>query len=129
MLFFHFSSNLNRTNILQANSGDLLCLHMSNKKDARLIWVENREHKEIYILFLMEGVHIWHSDCLWCVDDYKCSHYKYDLGVKGQGQINLNSVLSLVMPTPLPVYNEMCSYLAQQLLNVSMITKVSNHQI
>ena len=26
-------------------------------------------------LYLTYGVHIWHNDCLWCVDDNKNSHH------------------------------------------------------
>ena len=45
----------------------------------------------------------------------KGSYHRYDLGVKGegQGQINLKSVLWLAMPSPLKIFDKGCSYLEQ----------------
>ena len=64
----------------------------------------------LFFLFLMEGIHIWHNYCLWCVG----LDHGYDLEVKGQGQIYSKSVLQLVIDTML-VYS------------ILITTKVSDH--
>ena len=42
---------------------------------------------------LLECGHIYHNDCLWCVDDNEGLYQPYDLGANGQGQLSLRSVL------------------------------------
>ena len=43
----------------------------------------------------IEGVHIWHSDCLWGVDYNLVFYHRFAIGVKRQGQIYLKSVYGL----------------------------------
>ena len=44
--------------------------------------------------FLTEGVHTWHNDCLWCVDDRGYSYHRYDVRVKGKSKVNVtNNIL------------------------------------
>ena len=57
--------------------------------------------------FLTENVHIWHSDCLWDVDN----HTLCDIGVKGQGHMYLKSVTARNANTF--IFDRGCSYLAQ----------------
>ena len=40
-------------------------------------------------MYLAYTVHIWHSYLLLCVDDNTVSDYRYDLDLKGQGQLYL----------------------------------------
>ena len=60
------------------------------------------------ILYLLEGVHIWHNNWLLCVN-YNIglsSDHRFDLRVEVQGQINLNlSVLWLVTQTLLSCFD------------------------
>ena len=63
----------------------------------------------------MEGVHIWHDDRI----TLKFSDRRYNLGVKGRGQIYLKSVEWLITLTPL-IFNEgVCPFLEQLLIMVS----------
>ena len=43
----------------------------------------------------------------------KVSDDRYDLGVKGEGQINLKSILWLVIGSTLTIFDKGCSYSAQ----------------
>ena len=63
--------------------------------------------------FLTEGVHNWHNDSLWSVDYIKGLNNCYDLGVKGQVQINLKPDLQLITRTPLSSLDSECSYSTQ----------------
>ena len=45
-------------------------------------------------------------------------HHDYDIGVKGQGQINLKSVLGLVPRTTLSFFNRGAPYFVQGVLMV-----------
>ena len=60
------------------------------------------------ILYLPEGIHIWHNNWLLCVNyniDLSSDH-RFDLGVEVRGQINLNlSVLWLVTQTLLSCFD------------------------
>ena len=43
--------------------------------------------------FLMEGIHIWHNDCLWYADFNEGSDHLYVFGIKGrQGQMYVKSL-------------------------------------
>ena len=55
---------------------------------------------------------------------------QYDIGVIGQCQIYLKSVLWLIMQTPLSFFDQGYSYLVQQLPKngVLVASNVSNHQ-
>ena len=51
--------------------------------------------KYIYtVLYMPEGVHIWHSNWLLCVDYYKgfSSDHRCDLGIEDQSQIYLETI-------------------------------------
>ena len=63
--------------------------------------------------FLVEGVHIKHNDCFWCVDyKSKVSDHQNDIKVKGQGQIHIKC-LSIHNTNPFYILDGGCSYLAQ----------------
>ena len=68
---------------------------------------------QIKPFLLIEGDHMLHNDCLWCVNDTKKSKHIYDLIFKGEGQIYFKSVLRLVTQTLLSSFDGRCSYLAE----------------
>ena len=53
--------------------------------------------------FLTKGGHIWHNNCLWCVDCNECSDRRYSIEIKCQSQIYTKSacIVWIVMTTPL----------------------------
>ena len=71
-----------------------------------------------------EGVHIWHNDCLWGVD--------YNIGFRSplyhRCQKTRSNILTislwLVTRTPLSLFDQGCSYLAQLLLMGCKIQKL-----
>ena len=70
------------------------------------------DHK-LFLQFLMESVQIWQM-AVFCVKrTTNFNDGKYDIGVKGQGQINLIYVLRLITPTRLASIFRGCFCFAQ----------------
>ena len=73
----------------------------------------------------MEGVHIWHDDRI----TLKFSDRRYNLGVKGHGQIYLKSVEWLITLTLFIFYEGVCPFFGTIIVyGVQMTTKVQDCQ-
>ena len=64
-----------------------------------------------------EGVHIWHNDCLWCVD-YNVGVTAMPLESKEKVKYTYNQFMTCYANSSIIFFYQWCSYLAQLLLMV-----------